>query len=262
MQPETPRSDSAEVTEGGESGSPLDRFLPNSLRTGRKRIARGDEHDGATDAVDEPLEVPRQIGEVGAHVELVLTAAEQAAKQIRREAREAASEIRGEAGRTAARIHEEAEEARRASERERAQVEQYVRETRAAADAQAEQARRDAEAAAATIRADAARKAGGIVAEAERRGQELEDAARRRTEELAQDADDIETRLDDWLGTLRSLTHRLERKLAVDSPGEADDEPESLHEALARPMNPLSEPKEASPGGSDKARAKSPSKSR
>jgi vacuolar-type H+-ATPase subunit E/Vma4 len=262
MQPEGPRSDRAEVTEGGESDSPLARFLPHSLRAGRRRIARADEQDGVTDAVDEALEVPRQIGEVGAHVELVLAAAEQAAKQIRQEAQETASEIRVEAGRDAARIHDEVEEALRASERARAQVEQYVLEARAAADVQAEQALRDANAEAGRIRTDAAREAGRIVAEAERRGQELEDAARHRTEGLAQDADDIETRLDEWLETLRTLTHQLERRLAVDSPAEANAGPESLDEALARRTNPRGESKEPSPSGSRKAGAKSPSKSR
>jgi hypothetical protein len=260
MQPESPRSDSAEVTEGGESDSPLDRFLPHSLRTGRRRISH--QQDTVTDRGNERLEVPQQVGEVGAHVELVLAAADEAAERIRQEAQEAASAIRVEAGRDATRIRDEVEEALRACERERAQVAQYVLETRAAADAQAEQTLREAKAEAATIKADAAREAGRIVAEAELRGQELEDAARRHTEELAQDADDIETRLDDWLGTLRTMTHELERRLAVDSPGEADAEQESLDEALARPTNPRSEEEEASPGGSHKARAESPSKSR
>lgn len=252
MQLEGPRSeDSAEeATDDGEprardsssgtdrdetSDSPLDRFFPHSLRTGRRRVSRRDEQEAVPDAGDTPLEVPRQLGEVGAHVELVLAAAEHAAEQIRKDAREVASEMRVEAGRDAARIHNEAEEALRASERERAEVEQYVAEKQAAADAQAEQTLRQAEAEAGNARADAAREAGRIVVEAERRGQEMEDAARRRTEELAQEADDIEARMDELLATLRGLTDLLERRLAVDSP---EAEAESPDEALAPPDLP------------------------
>jgi DNA polymerase III gamma/tau subunit len=223
------------------SDSPLDRFLPRSLRTGRRRaFSRRDEQDSLPDAGDTPLEVPPQLTEVGAHVELVLAAAEHAAKQIRREAREAASEIRVEAGRDAARIHKEAEEALRAAERERAEVEEYVGETRAAADTQAQQALRQAEADAEKVRAEAARQAGRIVVDAEQRAHEMEDAARRRTEELAHEADDIEARMDELLGALRGLTEQLERRLAVDSPGDAESE--SLDEALASPKAESSEP--------------------
>src|SRR5919198_3042828 len=108
MQLEGPGSDTpAEATKEGEASSPLDRFLPNSLRTGRRRVPQREEH--GPDAVDEPVDVPRQLGEVGAHVDLVLTAAEKAAKRIRQDAQQAASEIRIEAGRDAARIHDEAQ---------------------------------------------------------------------------------------------------------------------------------------------------------
>jgi cell division septum initiation protein DivIVA len=273
MQLEGPRSDDSaeQATDDGEArapehgsgrnrdespDSPLDRFLPHSLRTGRRRaISRRDQQDTLPDAGETPLEVPRQLTEVGAHVELVLAAAEHAAKQIRREAQEAASEIRVEAGRDAARIHNEAEEALRASERERAEVEQYVGETRAAADSQAQQALRQAEAEAEKVRAEAARQAGRIVVEAERRGQEMEDAARRRTEELAHEADDIEARMDELLGTLRGLTEQLERRLAVDSPGDA--EAESLDEALAPPKAESKEPSPDRPSRAAPAKPRS-----
>jgi hypothetical protein len=260
MQVEGPHSDipSDEVTDGGASGSPLDRFLPHSLRTGRRGIPQSDEENAVT---DEAVDVAPRLGEVGAHVELVLAAAEEAAKQIRQEAQEAARQIRVEAGRDAALIHNEAEEALRAAEHKREEVAQYVVDTRAEADSQAEQALREAKAEAARMRADAAREAGRLVAEAERRGQELEDAARRRTQQLAEEADGIEGRLDDWLATLRTLTDQLERRLAIDTPAEADAEP--LDEALARPATQRDESKEESRSASSrKARGKSQSRSR
>src|SRR5919108_1376599 len=136
MRPEDDPLDSAERAAddspvagqaSGTDDSPLDRFLPESLRTGRRRASRRDDADALRDAPDRPLEAPRELSEVGAHVDLVLRAAEQAAAQIRQEAQS------------------EAEEALRTAERERADVERYVRETRAAADAQAEQTLRDVE---------------------------------------------------------------------------------------------------------------------
>jgi hypothetical protein len=224
MQLEGPRGDTPaeEVTEDDAAASPLDRFLPTSLRTGRRRVSQRDERGDVTEAVNEPVEVPPQLREVGAHVELVLAAAQQAAERIRQAAQQAANEIRIEAGRDAARIHDETEEARQASERERSEVERYVVERRAEAGAQAEETLREANAEAASIKADAAREAGRIVADAERRGQELEDAARRRTEELAEEAVAVEARLDEWLTTLRTVTGELERRLAVDAPVEPD----------------------------------------
>jgi hypothetical protein len=263
MPHEGPRSDTPaeEVTE--EGGSPLDRFLPQTLRTGRRRVLQRDEQGRPTDAVtEESIQLPRQLGEVGAHVELVLAAAEQAAEQIRQEALQAANEIRAEAGLDAARMRRELEEAARASERQRAEVGQYVVETRTAADAQAEQVLREADAEAAKIKTDATRQGGRMLAEAERRGHELEETARTRVEQLADEAHQIEARLDDWLTTLRAVTQELERRLAVDTPAEPDAGSESLDEALAPPASRESDAEEGSADGpSPKARSEPRSKS-
>ena len=264
MRPEDDPLDSAERAAddspaagqaSGTDDSPLDRFLPESLRTGRRRASRRDDADALRDAPDRPLEAPRELSEVGAHVDLVLRAAEQAAAQIRQEAHEAADEMRLEAGRDAARVRGEAEDALRTSEHARAEVEHYVRETSAAADAQAEQTLRDVEAEAARIRAEAARDAGRMVVEAEQRGEQLEDAARGRAQRLAKEAETIEGRLDELLATLRGLTDQLEQHLALDVSA-SDTGSEALDEALARPQTRSKEPRSDGPPRGSRARSR------
>jgi DNA repair exonuclease SbcCD ATPase subunit len=226
----------SETADRGETqGSPLDRFLPDSLRMRSTRASRRNEQKAMPYAGGEQHEVPRHFAEVGTHVKLVLVAAEHAAEQIRQEAREAANGVRANAGRDAARIRHEAEEALRASERQRAEIEEYVRQTRARAEAQMTQTLREAEAKAAEIGADAASAARRVVAEAKQRGQEIEDAARRRSQQLAKEAADLEERLDGLLDTLRKMTNQLEEQLGFDGRPKAGARSESLDEAITGP---------------------------
>jgi hypothetical protein len=92
------------------SASALDRFLPHSLRTGRRRVFRGDEQDALNSTKHARAELPRQPSGIGAHVDLILAAADQAAEQIRRDAEQTLRDAQAEAAKVRAEAAREATE--------------------------------------------------------------------------------------------------------------------------------------------------------
>jgi hypothetical protein len=190
-------------------------FLPKTLREGGQLTLSQDKDDLAAER-REAEEAPGNYREVGAHVASVLASADNAAEQIREEARREAIRINEDARQDAARIRQEAEEAVQESDRQRSDIEKYIAEARTTADRYAEEKQQQADAEASNTRVNAENDARSIVGAAERRARAIEKAARLRGAEIEEESRSAEERLKELLAIVRTLTGKLEDTLSVE----------------------------------------------
>lgn len=182
---------------------------------------RAEQRDGS----DEPA----PYMQLGKEVTAVLIAAEQAAEDIRENAKREAHRIEAEAKKDAAATIAEAQA-------QRAAANSYGDETRAGADAYAEKTRRTADKDAARAVAQAAEQAKRIVADAERKATELEAEAERRRDDLERGSEEAQDRIETMLAAFRSATGELEALLhtkKTDEPVERVSD-ELMDEAVRR----------------------------
>jgi hypothetical protein len=153
---------------------------------------------------------------VGEEVAAVLTAAEDAAAQIREAALRDAEQTRRAADEQAAAMLAEAQA-------RRAEADSYGLETRAAADAYVEETRRAAGEEAARRVSEAEEQARLIRAEAEQKASDLEAEATRGRDALTKSAEAMETRLESVLTTFGRVTAELEELLPAERRSRAGD---------------------------------------
>jgi DNA repair exonuclease SbcCD ATPase subunit len=193
----------------------LSAFLPRTLREKGQLTPSEHEHHPLAEN-REAGEAPGNYREVGAHVASVLAFADNAAEQIRQEARQEAIRIQEDARQETARIRQEAEEAVQESNQQRSDIERYIAEARATTERYAEEKQQQADAEASNTRVNAENDARSIVGEAERRARAIEKAARLRGAEIEEESRRAEERLKELLAVIRTLTGQLEDMLGVE----------------------------------------------
>ena len=175
------------------------RFEPHEQRPGEE--ARRSTQPSAS--VEGASAAYRQVGE---EVTAVLTAAEQAAAQIRETARREAEQTKVAASEEAAATLADAEAGRR-------DADSYSGDTRSSADAYAEETRRRADETGAKRVAAAEEQARQIRVEAEQKASKLVADAVLRRDTLAESTKGLENRVDSMLTTLRDVASELEELL-------------------------------------------------
>jgi vacuolar-type H+-ATPase subunit H len=144
--------------------------------------------------------------EVGGRVAAILDAAEQAAEEIRAEARKQGAELIHQAEEAvAARIQELTREAERIREEAAAEA----RDIRLAVEAYAKSRRRDADEIVAKKVDETERRAREILAEAEQRGQAYESQMQGRSEQLGREVHELEVRRDRVIRGLQELSAHI-----------------------------------------------------
>jgi hypothetical protein len=164
---------------------------------------QGSGHEGSVDGAA----AYRQVGD---EVTAVLTAAEQAAAELR-------------------------EAALREAEQTRLDADRYSDESRAAADAYAEETRRNAD-------EEAARR----VSQAEEKGRELEAEASRRRDALTKGAESMEARIESMRGVFRGVVAELDQLLPTERQSRADEPEPPAAEGLDEALKPASSPAQLS----------------
>jgi hypothetical protein len=165
-----------------------------------------------------------RAADVGARVNLILQAAEEAAEQIRVQAAGDAEAIRQEAKAATA---EQIEVVRGEAERLRAEAERYDQDTRAAGDTYAVQRRREVDEQVSELLTDAEQNARATREAAEALAKQLESEAQARAHGLEEKARAIEARLQRVLVALRTTSSQIEDVLVAGGAGA-----ETLLEAL------------------------------
>lgn len=183
------------------------------------------------DELDE-APVARRAADVGAGVEAILRAAEEAAERIEGEARRHAAELtRNAEEAVAARLQELTHDA----ERIREQAEAEARDMRLAVEAYGTRRRREADEEARAILAEAEQRARRLVAAAEERAREAAEANAARAQELEAQVRALETKRQKASDAVRRIVAHLEDAL-VESPQPAEQRlPETLEQALEVP---------------------------
>jgi hypothetical protein len=170
---------------------------------------------------------------VGDEVAAVLTAAEQAAAQIRETALREAEQTRLDA--------EEKVAASLADvQARRAEVDNYSEETRDAADAYAEETHRSANEKAARRVSQAEEQARRIQAEAKEKARELEAEAGRRRDELTKSAEALEVRIESMLAAFRGVITEFDELLPTERRSTADVPKPPVAERLDEALKPAS----------------------
>jgi cell division septum initiation protein DivIVA len=169
---------------------------------------------------------PQEYTDVGTRVSGILAAAEQAAEEIRADARRQAAE-------TLRKAEDEAQvridELTRSAERVRGEADDYARDIRTAVDSFGTQQRREAEEEVRTILADAEAQARAVREAAQEMAEQIEGDARRRHQTLQNEARALEERRQRVLESLRDIAAQLQDALVEPTRrGEAD----SLIDAL------------------------------
>jgi hypothetical protein len=182
---------------------------------------------GESAAHDEPAQgrpTDRDYAQFGDRVASVLQAAEEAAQQIRADARAAAQQMTRQAEQEAkARL----EESRREADRLRAEADAESRNTREAAQAYTANHRREAEEHAARLLSDAETQARASREAAEAMVQRIEESARSLEEEVREQERMIRGRMQRYLAGLRDASAQIETVL-----GETERDAPPLVEAL------------------------------
>lgn len=210
------RQCSGRLVLGDETDVRHARILPHGVAKRPRRcsklllmLGRSEDEEGVQESVN-PLtaasERTKAYTEVGDAVAGVLRAAEEAAEQIRADARTEAAKI-------VERAHEDAaariQELTRAAERARADADEYGQDIRTAVDGYASQQRREAEEEARTIVAEAEGQARAIREAAEGMAEQIEGDARRHSEQLRDEARSLEERRQRILDSLREMRAQL-----------------------------------------------------
>lgn len=174
----------------------------------------------------DPIRVPRRAGDVGAGVEAILRAAEEAAERIEGQARRHATELmRNTEEAVAARLQELTHDA----ERIREQAEAEANDMRLAVEAYGTRRRREADEEARAIVAEAEQRARQLVATAEERAREAVEANAVRARELEAQVRALETKRQKASDAVRRIVAHLEDAL-VEAPQRTG--PASLEHAL------------------------------
>ena len=168
----------------------------------------------------------REYGQVGDRIAHVLDAAEEAAEQIRSDARREGVRIIQEAEATAA---ARVAELTRDAEQIRDDAEDYARDIRAAVDSYATQQRREAEEDARRVLSEAESQARATREASQEMSDQMQLEARRRHELLQRESKALEERRHRVLEGLRDLSAQLQDALVEPSRGR---EEESLADAL------------------------------
>jgi hypothetical protein len=168
---------------------------------------------------------------VGEEVTAVLTAAEDAAAQIRDAALRDAEQTRLAADEQAAATLAEAQA-------RRAEADGYTRETSAAADAYVEETRRTTEEEAARRLSEAEEHARLLRVEAEQKASDLEAESIRGRDALMKSAEAMETRLESVLTTFRRVTAELEELLPAERRSRAGETEPPANERLDDALEP------------------------
>jgi len=156
-------------------------------------------------------------GAVGEHVSAILRAAEDAAEQIRGDARRLSDRLLRQAREVAqAKIAELTEEA----ERSRREADEYARDMRMAVEAYAKKHRQDAEKAARQLTDEAEARAKSVLASAEEGARRIEEGARRHEETQRAETQRLEERHRQALTGVRELMAVLQELL-----DDANEEP-------------------------------------
>jgi hypothetical protein len=166
-------------------------------------------------------------------VTAVLTAAEQAAAQIRETALQEAERTRLDADEKAAATLDELQA-------RRVEVDRYSEETRAAADAYADETRRAADEQAAKRVSQADEQARRIQVEAEDIAGELEAEARRRRDALTEGAEGMEARIESVLTVFRQVITELDALLPPERRSGAGEPEPAAAKRLDDALSPAS----------------------
>ena len=224
--PERPTSERSSAIVRAFEPYSLERSTPVEPESQQSTADRADFREGGSGGERE-LTSPAQIGE---HVTAVISSAEQAAEQMRREAAAEAERIRAE-------VRDEAKgliaEATREAERMRADAGTYSREAREDADAYAGEKRSEAEAYSSRFRAEAEENARELREAAKQEAKRIEKEARRRREVLTSEAERFEERLHSLHAVFRGITTQLEALLPPEPEKDGEEPPqESIEESL------------------------------
>ena len=182
--------------------------------------------DRASNGADE-REPQREHTQVGARVASVLNAAEEAADQIRADARREGVRIIQEAEATAA---SRIDELTREAEQLRQEAEDYARDIRSAVDSYATQQRREAEEESRRVLAEAEAQARATREASQEMSDQMQDEARRRHEMLQRESKALEERRQRVVEGLRDLSAQLQDALI--EPARPGRDEESLTDAL------------------------------
>jgi hypothetical protein len=172
---------------------------------------------------DQPEPADQVYDEIGEQVSAILSAAKQAAHQLRESARQDAERIRKEAEDRATASLERAgrDAARRRTEGDhvRAEAEAYSKSTREAADRDAAEMRRTIGEEAEKLRTEAMHEASAIRHAAKQKSYELRTEALDRQKALIAEAGRSEARLQQLLDVFRAMTSQLEDLLELEPGG-------------------------------------------
>ena len=208
----TPISTAAD--EPNEGGAMSERFSQRRRSTSFSTTL-GTKGDAFFLQAEEPLDYSR----FGDRVVAILTAAEDAAAQIRGEARADAERIRSDAVSAASESVQVRASAERYSAEVRLEAENYAEDKRREAELRASEIVAAAEDEASAISARADEKARAMIEDAERRIESVDEERRRRHEELATETERQEARLQELLTASREISARLEERIGRAPPG-------------------------------------------
>jgi hypothetical protein len=175
--------------------------------------------------------------EVGAGVSAILAAAEQAAEEIRADARKRAAELIHEAEEAvAARI----QDLTRQGEKLREEAEAEARDLRLAVEAYGKSRRREADSEATHVVAKAEGRAKEILAEADKRADALAAELTSRRQELQRDVERLESLRVQVLRQLRELGSQIAQATRLAAPNEqasGEGKPEEAQEGIERALD-------------------------
>ena len=186
-------------------------------------------HESGADGTTPPKDAsgPRDLGAIGERVSAILSAAEDAASEIRADARRKSDQLLQEADRSAqAKIAELTKEA----EQSRREADDYARDMRMAVEAYAKKHRHDAEEGARRLTEEAEARVKSVLESAQEGARRIEEGARRHQETLRAETQRLEERRRQALHGVRELMAVLE-DLLDEAKGEPS--PEKLDETLS-----------------------------
>jgi len=183
-------------------------------------------HESGADGTTPPEDAsgPRDLGAIGERVSAILSAAEDAASEIRADTRRKSDQLLQEAGRSAqAKIAELTTEA----EQSRREADDYARDMRMAVEAYAKKHRHDAEEGARRLTEEAEARVKSVLESAQEGARRIEEGARRHQETLRAETQRLEERRRQALHGVRELMAVLEDLLdeakGEPSPEEPDE---------------------------------------
>lgn len=220
LTPRYPQTTGELIGRAYDLAAECDMLLANKRDKGVESVSENADHDFRAEQAT-PGSGSGSYAEIGERVAGVLSAAEEAAEQIRADARLDAEELLRAA-------NEDAEEVRR-------EVKAYDSDTRAAVGAYATERRRDAEQQVQKQLADAEAQARATREAGEEMARQIEEEGRHRAQALRDGSRAVEERLKKALAGLRRMTVELEELVGTPAPAQtvaAQTDGDSLADAL------------------------------